>query len=110
MSDHFLVVLAYIMCLHTSREGTYIFPTERVEFLRQRKKLFSLSLRFAKPLSSQGRVSLQRGFPPSFTEHSQSFQYELSLWILLLLEMYTFLGAKMAIVRNKTKTSLCVGK
>lgn len=61
-------------------------------------------------LSSLGRVLLQRGFPPSFSEHFQSFKCELSLWILLLLKMRTFLGANMASVKNKNKTSACVGK
>lgn len=108
-SDCFSMVQGYIVRLHQSREGIYTFLTKRAQFLRQRKKLFSVSLRFAKPLSSQGRVSLQRGFPLSSTERFQSFQRELPLWILLVLEMHTFIGAKMANVRNKTKTSRGAG-
>lgn len=45
-------------------EGGHFIPnTKRDEFLKQRKKLFSLSLILAKPLSSQGGVLLQREFP-----------------------------------------------
>lgn len=41
ISDWFLVVQGYVMCLHHSGKDIYIFPTKRAEFLRQRKKLFS---------------------------------------------------------------------
>jgi len=51
------------MCLHPSVDSIYKCPTKRAEFLRQRKKLFSLSLRLAKPLISRESLITKRVSP-----------------------------------------------
>lgn len=108
MSDWVLVVQCQAMCLHQSREATYIFPTKAVGFLSQRKKLFSLSLKFAKSLPSQGRGSLQRGFSFSHWALSIISVWGLPLDLICCSEGVPFLQLKWALLR--TKTSMCVGK
>lgn len=101
MSDWVLVMQCQAMCSHQSREATYIFPTKAAEFLSQRKKLFSLSLKFTKSLPSQGRGSLQRGFSllslSTFNHFSVMSPFESHLFF----GRCTFPAAEMAVVKNK---------
>lgn len=94
--------------LHQSREGTYIFPTKVAEFLTQRKKLFSLSLKVQNLSHLKGEAHYREGFPFSHWALSVISVWGLLLDLISFSEGVLFLQLKWPLLG--TKTSMCVGK